>query len=325
LGPYAADNPWTHYWNGPGDHQDKWVEAVTKASADFNFAQYDLDGDGYISAWDELAIFIVVPQTSSSGFVRSLWSGQNPQLVDGVYLDLITEWYTSDPLDDYAIGAHEFGHQVLMLGDLYEKSGNATQVGTQPGAFCLMDQGDMNIAQHLNPAYKLALGWVTPRIVTQDTEVSLEDVKLSREIIALPRAPGTAADEYLLLENRPHAPTNVRYDFGLPDSGLAVWHIVESTTDSVNPPSCTSQLAWDTQTGGDNARRGVRLIRPSISYSDNLALWSDEHYDLGAFGLVCPGDGEPRNVLRWADDSVSYELRNFSAPGSVMTFDVINP
>jgi M6 family metalloprotease-like protein len=325
LGPYPADNPWGHYWNGPGDHQDKWVEAVTKASANFNFADYDFDGDGYISAWDELAIFIVVPQTTSSGFVRNLWSGQMPLTVDGVYLDLITEWYVSDPVDDYHVGAHEFGHQVLMLGDLYAKSGAAPKVGTQPGAFCLMDQGGFQIAQHLNPVYKLALGWVTPRLLTQDTAVSLVDVKVSRELVVLPRSPGGDSDEYVVLENRPSPPTNARYDFGLPDAGIAVWHIVESPTDSVNPPTCTAQLGWDTQTGGDNARRGIRLVRPSVSYSDFNALWNNGDYDLDAFGLVCPGMGAAHNILVWSDGSQSYEIRNFSGPGAVMTFDIINP
>jgi M6 family metalloprotease-like protein len=325
LGPYAADHPASYYWSGPGDHQDKWAEAVAKADADFDFSQYDFDGDGYISAWDELAVFIVVPQTNSAGYVRNLWNGAAPQKLDGVYLDLITEWYTSDPVGDYYLGVHEVGHQLMILGDLYRKSSGSTRAGTEPGVYCLMDQGGFQIAQHLNPAYKLALGWVTPRLVTQDAALSLEDVKVSREIVVLPRSPGTATDEYLVLENRPSPATNARYDLGLPDAGVAVWHIVPSTTDSVFPPSCTTQIAWDAQTLDDNARRGIRLIRPSVSYSDLSALWSNEHYDLDAFGLVCPSDGPARNVLLWADGTQSYEIRNFSAPAAVMTFNVINP
>ena len=323
LGPYAADNPWQHYWNGPGDHQDKWVEAVTEADDQFDFSKYDFDGDGYISAWNELAIFVVVPQTSSAGFVRNLWSGDIPQTFDGVYLDLITEWYVSDPVDDYQVGAHEFGHQVLVLGDLYAKSSTATDVGTRPGAHCLMDQSNYSIAQHLNPAYKLALGWVTPRIVVQTSLQSLEDVKVSREILVLPRTPGTAADEYVIVENRPSPPTNARYDFALPDPGLGVWHIVESTIDSVIPPGCTP--TWDAQTGGDNARRGIRLVRPGIAFNDLSALWSSADYDLDAFGEICPGAGVPHNVLHWADGAQSYELRNFPAVSDIMTFNLVKP
>lgn len=65
LGPYDSDFEWDHYDSGPGDHQDKWVEALNDASADF-------DGDGYIHPWHELAIVIVVPQSSWDGFVRHL-------------------------------------------------------------------------------------------------------------------------------------------------------------------------------------------------------------------------------------------------------------
>jgi M6 family metalloprotease-like protein len=326
LGPYPADHPASYYWSGPGDDQDKWAEAVTKADAEFDFSQYDFDGDGYISAWDELAIFIVVPQTDSKGFVRNVWSGAIPQKLDGVYLDLITEWYTSDPVGDYYLGAHEVGHQILMLGDLYRKNDGVSKVNTQPGVFCLLDQDNWHIAQHINPAYKLALGWVTPRIIAQDAALSLEDVKVSREVVILPRSPGKATDEFVILENRTIPANNAHYDLGLPDSGIAVWHLVPSPTDGPLLPPCQDQDIWDTQTGGDAARRGIRLIRPSITASsDYSALWSNQHYDLDAFGLVCPGDGPARNVLLWADGSQSYEIRNFSAPGGVMTFNVINP
>jgi M6 family metalloprotease-like protein len=325
LGPYAADNPWQHYWNGPGDHQDKWVEAITKADDDFDFSAYDFDGDGYLSAWDELAVFVIVPQNTSAGFVRNLWTGEMPVTIDGVYLDLITEWYVNDPLDDYYLGAHELGHQVLILGDLYAKSTTTADVGTRPGVYCLMDGGGYQVASHLNPAYKLALGWVTPRFVTATSQHSLEDVKTSREVIVLPRAPGGPVDEYVIVENRPSPVSNARYDFGLPDAGLAVWHLVESPSDCTLPPGCTSGIIWDTQTGGETARGGIRLVRPGIDFLDVTALWSSEHYDLDGFGLVCPDVGPARNILGWAAGAVSYELRNFPAASGDMTFDIIKP
>jgi M6 family metalloprotease-like protein len=322
---YPADHPWSYYSSGPGDHQDKWAEAVTKADAEFDFSQYDTDGDGYISAWDELAVFIIVPQTTSKGFVRNVWSGTTPQVLDGVYVDLFTEWYTSNPVADYHLGAHEAGHQILMLGDLYRKNDSVTRMGTAPGAFCLMDQGGFQIADHLNPAYKLALGWVTPRMITQDTAVSLEDVKVSRQIVVLPRSPGKAADEYLVLENRPSPGTNARYDYGLPDAGIGVWHLVTSPIDSALLPPCMDEDIWDAQAAGDIPRSSIRLIRPAVSFSDYTALWSSNDYDLDAFGLTCPSEGDPHNILVWADGAQSYELRNFSAPGAIMTFNIIKP
>jgi hypothetical protein len=151
-------------------------------------------------------------------------------------------------------------------------------------------------------------------------------VKTSREVIVLPRSPGGPVDEYVIVENRPSPGSNARYDFGLPDAGLAVWHLVESPSDCTLPPGCTtSQAIWDTQTGGEAARGGIRLVRPGIVYSDPTSLWSSHHYDLDGFGLVCPGDGPVHNILRWADGAVSYELRNFPAASGYMTFDIIKP
>jgi M6 family metalloprotease-like protein len=143
-----------------------WIEAITKADADFDFSAYDFDGDGYISAWDELAVVVVVPQDTSFGVVRNLWKGKVAQAHDGVFLDLITEWYVNDPLNDYPVGMHEISHQMLMLADLYAKSSSTPDIGTRPGVYCLTDGGGTTLASHLNPAYKLALGWVTPRFVT---------------------------------------------------------------------------------------------------------------------------------------------------------------
>jgi hypothetical protein len=33
----------------------------------------------------------------------------------------------------------------------------------------------------------------------------------------------------------------------------------------------------------------------------------------------------PHNVLLWADGTPCYEIRNFSAPGGLMPFNVIRP
>ena len=46
-----------YYYNGPGSYRDVWIEAVTKAEYDgFAYSDYDFDGDGYISARQELSL-----------------------------------------------------------------------------------------------------------------------------------------------------------------------------------------------------------------------------------------------------------------------------
>lgn len=330
LGPYTADFPWSHYWNGPGNHQDKWVEAIEKADPDFDFSQYDRDGDGYVHPWHELAIVIVVPQSDSTGFVRHLWdgSGDTPQQFDGVDIELITEWYVSEPLDDYMVAAHELGHQILMLADLYGKNLSAPpnqQHGTRPGRLSLMDANSADLTAHLDAPSKLALGWVTPRFVTGAGPYTLADVKTAHEALVLPRLPGSADAEYLVVENRLDAGDNAHYDMGLEDSGLAVWHLIEGATDNAPPPPCTPAGVWNAQTGSDNHRRGIRLLRPAVVFSNASALWSTEHYDFDPYGLTCPGRGDAHNALLWADGSASYGLLGFSAVGPTMSFDVALP
>jgi M6 family metalloprotease-like protein len=329
LGPYAAAFPAGHYWNGPGTHQDKWVEALEQAEDQFDFAKYDRDGDGYVHPWRELAVVIVVPQTNSVGTVAHLWheSGDTPQTFDGVHIELITEWYSSDPVLDYMVGAHELGHQILFLADLYGKNYNSqTDHGTRPGRLSLMDLSPSDLTSHLDGPSKLALGWVNPRFIRQDDTYTLEDVKTGGEVLVLPRRPGGAADEYLVIENRQDAADNSRYDAGLWDSGLAVWHLIEGDTDNDPIPPCTSESIWSGQAGNDNHRQGIRLLRPAIVYSDVDALWSSEHDDFDAFGLTCPvGGAAAHNALVWADGSPSYELREFSASGPNMSLDIVVP
>ncbi len=328
LGPYDSDFDWNHYNIGPGDHQDKWVEALDEADADFDFAQYDLDGDGYVHPWHELAIVIVIPQTAADGFVRHLWASDPvdvPQQFDGVDIELITEWYTSSPQNSYTKLTHELGHQILFLGDLYSKSNVAPEVGTRAGRLSLMDFTPSSLSAHLDGPQKLALGWVTPRIVTQTGPQSLEDVKLSHEVLVLPRLPGSTDAEYLVIENRQNAAANTHYDMGLQDSGIAVWHLVEGSAENDTPPVCTNAGTWDTQTDPDDYRQGIRLIRPSVDFSNVNALWSDEHYNLDSLGLICPGGGVAHNVSRWVDGTASYSFFNFSAFGQNMTFTVVAP
>ncbi len=330
LGPYGSQHPWEHYWeNVPGRHQEKWREAVFAASHDISFASFDTDGDGYLSAQDELMVVIVVPQSQGSGFARLLWSDTGPLPVSGVYIEHIVEWYTSDPQAEYVTVCHELGHQLLRLGDLYDKSSAFPSLNTRPGGFCLMDGDALMTPNHLNPAFKLALGWVTPTILRTDGVVSLPEVKTSREVVVLPRSPGRAADEYIVLENRLKLASNDLYDAGLFDSGLGVWHVIESPVDSDHPPVCTPAATWAAQTTGDHGRRAVRLVRPGVSYSGLLGLWTGSDGDLDTTTLVCPDDAtaeEPaHNVLLWSTYEGAYEIRNISAAGEVMTFRVVAP
>ena len=327
LGPYAAAFPADHYWDGPGTHQDKWVEALEQAADDSTSRSTTATATGTSTPGGSSRSSSRCRRTSR-WWVHHLWdqSGDMPQKFGGVDIELITEWYTSQPQLDYMVGAHELGHQILSLADLYGKNySTQTSHGTRPGRLSLMDRSPSNLTSHIDAPSKLALGWVNPRFVRESDSYTLEDVKTGREVLVLPRRPGGADAEYLVIENRQDAADNTLYDMGLYDSGLAVWHLIEGDADNDPTPNCPSGTIWSGQTGNDNHRQGIRLLRPAIEYSDTNALWSSEHDDFDALGLICPADGDAHNTLLWADGSPSYELRNFSASGPNMTLDVVVP
>ncbi len=331
LGWYDALGPVSDYFNNDpsctsGQYRRR-REALARAAQDIDFASFDDNQDGVLDPQLELGILLIIPDsTPSSGKVRNVRDSDCGWLaVDGVIVPLIAEWLTDASADDMMVGAHELAHLMLNLDDIYL----STAVHTEAGRFSLMEKFATDHTPHPDALNKLALGWVSPVVVRNDGIHSLRDVKKSGQVIILPRQSGKVEDEYYLLENRQDAPDNTLYDQSLSDSGIAVWHIVESHAENALPPVCMDDLVW-AETGNGNARRGNRLLRPRLASSNLNALWNANHYDLLDTGLVCP-DMAPdpaarRHVLRWADGTASgYHLLNWPVAAETMTFQILTP
>ncbi|NOT59718.1 MAG: hypothetical protein HOP19_05770 [Acidobacteria bacterium] len=283
LGPYSGDKgaidptKTNHYWDGAGHgcpgvdeynspYKEQIVEALKKASDEFDFSEYDFDRNGILTA-KELAIVVVVPQNKNFGETTSRFDpycgNNNPFVVDGVEIHEVTHLYTpgtvstpqepNGPLASAMVAAHELAHLVLQLDDTYgpvtgvfqnngdllpcpSKSDPTCQtryVNTAPHAISMMSHitqtrnGDAS-SPHLDGFHKLQLGWVTPRLVVNPGAYHQYEVQQSGEVLILPRE-GTDAREYLLLETRyeTNGPLDARYDYNLMDSGLAVYHVIE--------------------------------------------------------------------------------------------------
>jgi len=321
-----------------GGHAEKWWEAIDQADADYDFAAYDVDNDGVLE-FHELAILMVVPQSHTYGSFRSsLQPYCNDDFVyaDGVHIKGLTEWYVSDPReaeDDrkaFSTAAHEFGHHLLALNDMYVKTDVGMQYPnqdtyTEPGFHALM-AANSGSTPHMDPMHKLALGWATPTWIDESDTYELEQVRVSREIAVLPNKGGDGR-EYFLLEHRRSGTYNQPelYDEGVAGLGIVIWHVIESPLKNCMAPACMDQQEWLDKTN-NNVRRGVRVLRRGIEFSGTgNSVWSlEEGYDLG-WNLTCPNQGTPRNVLRWADGSHSrYLLGDFSTewPETTMSFYV---
>jgi M6 family metalloprotease-like protein len=313
LGWWDAEKPPEHYWTAnertdPDDrdgdgwihgHAEKWAEILRHAEAEFDFARFDADRDGVLSP-EELGILVVIPQRQPFGTNRPPVCREvpapEPLVVDGVRIPVLAEWYVGDP-PNLGAPAHELAHLFLGAPDLYQ-SGTTTA----PGAYSIMDR--TYTATHLDPFAKLKLGWVGWDAASEGTW-DLPAVETSGRVRILwdpARGPG----EYFLLENRWRGAS---YDAGagpagagLPQDGLAVWHVIEDPAVFARHGTAGRPGEW--------GRRGIRLVRANggTPIDDGNALFAHA-------GSAVP--------LRWADGTPApFELTVLTDAGPTMRVSV---
>jgi hypothetical protein len=244
---------------------------------------------------------------------------------------VIGEWYTDlEDHYDYVVAAHELGHQVLGLYDLYFPTSHAAQAGRYD---LMSSSGDF--ISHIAAPYKLALGWARPTMLESDGLKLLTDVKVSEGVYILPRRRDEKWVEYFALDNRQSDLVPGLYDESLNDSGIAVWQVIERVNDMLQAPRGVSTDLWSNGLPPTIGRMGIRLQRPWTAagtvagYVSSESLWDSERYDLLSAG--CPGgagggivSGIPgKNTLTWADCTASgYNILNVSGPGEQMNFQL---
>jgi hypothetical protein len=172
---------------------------------------------------------------------------------------------------------------------------------------------DFRTNSHFDPVLKLKLGWVTPLAILTSGEYVITDVESTNRIWFI-FDPRHGFDEYFILENRW---PGTSYERNLPDSGIAIWHVIENSVVNSDLPRPTGTPAAQWSARGRNwERRAIRLIRsgglnPPALANDAAALWG-------------PGDGTKH--LRWVDGTQSgISVRVLTNPNSAMTVRVRLP
>jgi len=309
-------------------HHVKYKEAVQLAHEDgFPFANYDVDPQDGKLTMAELPIILVVPGSGGRGFVRHINETEYPNTVryniNGLEFDALVEIY-SPPNPTIGTYGHELGHIFLGHGDMYwEGLPSGTFMKYAPGAYSVMDQHGW--PPHYDPFAKMKWGWASPRLILRSGVYDFPDIESNYKVWVL-MDPTRSFDEYFLIENRWTAGT---YEQGLPDKGLAVWHIIEDhqVYNSLPCPPGMDPVKWaEAQTGRQWARLGVRMIRPVITnFDDNRALWDGSDPATG-YDLLSSDPDPDHSELRWADGSPSgFEIRQISPAGPVMTTTVNVP
>lgn len=296
-----------------------------------------------------------IPVNGGAGFIR-----------DGI---ILPETQSQEGFEIGLLGtaAIMFGHQ-LGLPNLFNTDNGRSGIGV----FGLMDQGSGNFFGLL-PAEpcawsKVFLGWATPIEIRNGENLSAAAPRspAPQKIYKIP----INSNEYFLIENRHRdanndnvaigrdaagarvefhwdqqgqrliaaAPVGVitqvnEYDFGLPGSGILIWHIDEAVI---------RETFAENRVNADPDRRGVDLEE------------ADGAQDIGQlYGFLSAGAGSENGVTEdmfWASNEINtlvnnsqvveftpntkpnsrsnsganthIEIGNFSEPGEVMTFSV---
>jgi len=252
--------------NHPGDLEekiDRLVTAVELADTYIDYAQYDTDNNGAINK-DELQImFLVAGGEKATGANPGIWAhkwcmyGSNataPVLdgvtlmscnYNGVYSAFGEKQFDANTGKDATIGviAHELGHAVFDLPDLYDTNKGSEGIGN----FGLMGagswaskEGDTQAGQtpvHMTGWSKIQSGFVTPVEITA-TEFNVQVHSTTSSDYTLYKVPTGKAKEYFLFENR----DNSGYDRGFYRletkgsfaGGLLVLHIDDNLDNNQN-------------------------------------------------------------------------------------------
>lgn len=254
-------------------------DAIEAADPWVDFAAYDRDGNGWISA-DELHVIVVAAGydfTAGCGSnpERSLWPhrwalGNLAAEVDGIWVggragdsgggyigmgEIQCVSGSAPSMSTIGVPVHELGHD-FDLPDLYAKAGMRDFVGPwSPMATGMWAAGPDRLPGQdpvgFDAFSRTYLGWTFPQQV--DGEADLTAAAESLAVIRLGGNPlgvdwsnllRSGTGEYFLAENR--QPTG--NDVGLPGCGVLIWHV-----DEARPP-------WGNGSVAEPERPMLRLV-----------------------------------------------------------------
>lgn len=244
VGPVTMDHDMAYYGGYNDARCTQMIEEACRKADDscgVDFANYDNDNDGKA---DFVYVLYAGYGEADSPYDKTVWPHSSNLTyftdlnLDGVTIDV---YACSNELKyDYQTGEeqhlhngigtfiHEFSH-VLGLPDMYD-----TNQGTHKtlGQWDVMDQGPYNNDGNTPPAYsayeRFFMGWVTPRIVTEQEDVKLYNLNDSAEVLLISKTGKHNLDglspnptEFYLLETR----AKNGWDAYLPGAGLMLTKI----------------------------------------------------------------------------------------------------
>ncbi len=326
--------------NHPGDSNAPFtynlVDAITLADAYINFSDYDSNENNILES-DELQImFLVAGGETAYGDPAgsSIWAHKwclhssitaPPPVLDGITLmecgsGNYSRFGERHGGHDATIGiiAHELGHSVFELPDLYDIDGSSEGIGS----FGLMGSGSWGYKAgefqgttpvHMSAWSKLKSHFTSASFITSNVNNLALDNSESANYQPL-RINTQNSSEYFLLENRSAS----GYDTGLfmLDStpflgGLAIWHIDETQPNNNDE---THKLVDLVEADGfhlDTA--GNYGEQTNLFYTGNLA---------GTYTGELTPTSTPSTSATYTGDDTNISITNISIPGETMYLDL---
>jgi len=233
---------YTYYTNGqyglgsyPRNAQKLTEDAIAAADPYVDFSKYDNDGDGYV---DALFVIHTGPGAEYTGDPDDIWSHawvtHTALLVDGVICwrySMEPEYY--DTAGDVGVGvfAHEMGHSVFGLPDMYDYDYDSKGLGN----WSLMASGSWLVGFGYCPAHpdiwcKIKMGVVNPislcRNLFSVKLYPIEDTAVCYKMWKF----GEQSSQYFLIVYRKRK----GYDAYLPAGGVLVYHCDDAMSDNDN-------------------------------------------------------------------------------------------
>ena len=332
-------NTEAYYANGNSGLTSRTHEAlryaldVLDADPSFQFADFDQDSDGDIDAITFLhsGYGAEFGGTSSDGayYGDRMWSHKWAIFGGWVSSDGVSVytyhispgiWGTSgNAIGRIGVICHETGH-FLGLPDLYD--GNDSDgdgwSGSGIGSYGLMANswgfdGSQYYPPHFSAWSKIALGWVTPTVISSAGSYTAAQAETSP--VAYRINLGYASGEYLLVENR----QATGFDAAMPQGGLCIFHIDESAGDTTE--GYPGQSNWP---GNGNHYR-VALLQADGTYDlergrdrgDSTDVYrSGSNSELGPTTTPSTDGYQGGNIV-----VTNNRIFNISASAATMSFD----
>ncbi len=297
---YRALHP-KSYYNDPNVSfgtraRELMLEALNALNASgFDFSQYDADGDNTVDALN--MFYAGYPDTAwAEGLWPHAWSVSF--CADGVctYRYQMTNMGSSLSLSTFV---HENGHMLMGWPDLYDYDYDSTGVGR----FCIMCYGTSSTNPCHPCAYmKYDAGWITPTLLTTPTAGLIAPAD---GVTSYKYERPFHANEYYMIENRQKSGR----DSGIPDSGLAIWHIDTHGSNNWNQQDPVYHYEVTlVQADGDWD------MENNVNYGDSTDLWAAPSY------RNCTPLSTP-NTDWWDGSDSGLWVVNVSNSGATMTFD----